>query len=1450
MAKASKPAGPPQEITYRRVNWKALLILGVGFLVVVGLVVAVKINSDRFTRRSALTQAQASEAAGDVDLALRQLEGFITTWPDDVDGLKLQSRLLAQSAQNIPQIQSAAAVNDRLLRMQPDSPESQDVRRRLIQLYVRLSDALRQNAEIIKDRGSEANELRYRTAASIARQLIDKGAKDGEAHRLHALALEGLVVKNDAQSLDQAISEFQKALEIDPHDTVAAEHLARLQQRDKKDPAAAEATMDALLNADPKSVAVRMARYRYFVFARDMAKSLAEIDKASEMAPQDLEVQVAAANDALQRLDFARAERHINAIPNPEANELQIRTLRGSLDLSQLHPDEAVEEWRKGLLAVGGGNIELTWRLAYTLIELGRLKDAKPLIQQFERLAGEDRDAMARFLRALYAQKGNNPSIAKKILERTIDLMQPVYKPDAYLTLGRCYEALNNPGQAMLNYQKAANLVPSSPIPRREIARLVGTTNTGDAVKEMDRVLSQNPNDLSLVVELARMQLNQQLALPKERRLWGGVEELINRAIQLDPTSVPVATLQADALAATERLDDARDLLKRSLSGPGRKKPELWLTYAGALDRLDRREEALQALEEGSKPDAAGDHAMLRIARAKVLARLGRAQAARDVLTKDRDQVPRSERPELARTLGELCRELGDRQGALDALADWAKQVPDKAEPALALLAFAQSYNDDKAAKLGLDALRTVDGGDIEPYGRAARALELLRIDRPRSDTAEMTAPTDPAELKRLDEADKLVTLLNEDAPQLTIVPMLQGMIAERRGKPEEAIEAYRKSIKDGSLSPALARLVELLTRRKRFAEIEQLKAQFAKRASKDNIPSLITSFDQINAAVALKVNDPQRAEDAVAAMVAAQPNSLIAVSNQARLLSNHGKNGPAEESLRQLALRRPADTAPWIALVAFRVQHPELGPMAKLIDEIRLGYKGAHPELLEARCLWINNEIDAAAKKYEAALAQNGDDLTTLRDAAEFYEANGRLKESEPILRRAIKKDPKTTSWACRALALNLTTGPDRDNWSEAWALIKPGAPGAGETPEDRLVRATMLARSPESSDREQAVPTLIALANDLPASNPVAIEARMRLAQAHMEANQPALAVRLIAPVADNLDQPNALALALSIEGLARINDLDSAQKQLDRLVALEPKSPRTAASKVWVLQKTNQPNEAVATAEASFNEALNAPNGEPIALAFQDLLIKVGNKEGALKLAQRITAKWPRDAYILAKAELSLGQIAEAIKNCDLAMKAGEIQEALRVATSIAIEKRNDPVTLQAIDDLVATALAQGSKNAEVFNFIATLRHLQGRYEDEINMYQQAIASVPTSYLFLNNMAWTLAEGLQRYDDALQRVNEVIRREGANPQFLDTRGVILARLNRLDEAVSDLETSVKNFPLATTYFHLARTYKQLNKMSEYRQARDRAQQLKLDIKTLDPTDRADVSAIMNGN
>ena len=369
--------------------------------------------------------------------------------------------------------------------------------------------------------------------------------------------------------------------------------------------------------------------------------------------------------------------------------------------------------------------------------------------------------------------------------------------------------------------------------------------------------------------------------------------------------------------------------------------------------------------------------------------------------------------------------------------------------------------------------------------------------------------------------------------------------------------------------------------------------------------------------------------------------------------------------------------------------------------------------------------------------------------------------------------------------------------------------------------------------------------------------------MTQAYLESNHPDLAARMIAPVADDTDRPNATALALAIEALARSKDVAGAAKRLERLAVLEPKSPRTAASKAWVLLESGKTAETIQLVEASYTEAEAVPDGERVALAFHALLVKMNLRDPALKLAGRIATKWPRDAYILASAQAADRQIPDAIRSCRVALDAGSIRDAIRVAINVAVLKRDDPRTLQVIDELATYALTQAPKDPEVLNYVALLRHLQGRFDEEIALYRLALENSPQSYLFLNNMAWTLCEAVQRYDEALERIDEAIRRDGRVAQFLDTRGVILARLGRQKEAAVDFEDSIKQeedlikqqqlsnrTPSATTYFHLARTYRELNQPDDYRRCRDMARKLKLDPTTLDPPDKADLSSVMGSN
>src|SRR5206468_2530396 len=154
--------------------------------------------------------------------------------------------------------------------------------------------------------------------------------------------------------------------------------------------------------------------------------------------------------------------------------------------------------------------------------------------------------------------------------------------------------------------------------------------------------------------------------------------------------------------------------------------------------------------------------------------------------------------------------------------------------------------------------------------------------------------------------------------------------------------------------------------------------------------------------------------------------------------------------------------------------------------------------------CHWVAGDLTRAESDYAGALAKRPEDPTTLHDVGEFYKSNGKVAEFESILRRSMKLKP-APPWASRELALLLSTKNEPASWDEAWSLVQPGSKTSSESPEDRLLRATVLARSPDSTRRAEAAPAMVALARDLPASNQVAIEARVRLAQALLDSDQP---------------------------------------------------------------------------------------------------------------------------------------------------------------------------------------------------------------------------------------------------------------------------------------------------------------------------------------------------------
>jgi tetratricopeptide (TPR) repeat protein len=114
-------------------------------------------------------------------------------------------------------------------------------------------------------------------------------------------------------------------------------------------------------------------------------------------------------------------------------------------------------------------------------------------------------------------------------------------------------------------------------------------------------------------------------------------------------------------------------------------------------------------------------------------------------------------------------------------------------------------------------------------------------------------------------------------------------------------------------------------------------------------------------------------------------------------------------------------------------------------------------------------------------------------------------------------------------------------------------------------------------------------------------------------------------------------------------------------------------------------------------------------------------------------------------------------------------------------------------------------------------------------------------------LNNLAWVLSEEKHEPSEALTHIDHLVEQTGRNAQALDTRGVILSRLGRHEDAIQDLEESNRLNPLPQTEFHLANTYRAAGREVEFRNYRDRIRKAGLKPEQLDPSERATLETML---
>ena len=1200
-----------------------------------------------------------------------------------------------------------------------------------------------------------------------------------------------------------------------------------------------------------------MVRYRHFTRdslnannVRARAEALnaagAELDRALAAAPRDVTVLLTAAEAALQRGDSEQARRYFDRIPadpekrRSEREEMSIRLVQGLIELSANQVDDAVAAWQRGLIASGGTDVDLTWRMAYVLLSMGRIDEAEPLLEQHRRLTGGSEptgDHM--FLEGVKLLRTNHPQQAQAALLKALPRIGPGLSSKVRYTLGQCYEALRDETSALQQYALAAKEEPKWSAPRLAHARLLGVRRPLDAAIALNQSLNDMPKDPVVQATIARAELQRQVARPPAGRDWSEFDKLVAQLKATSPSSTTLALLQAERAAASGNPTEAAALLEQAVRRDKRE-ADLWVAWAAALIRLNRTEDAVRVLEQGSAPDAAGDSATLRVARARLLTALGHGKQARDALIVGWERLRADEQPLIWAELGNTHQQRHEVDEARKAYNKWAELLPEDPQPRLVLHEMALTEGRTDEAHKQLAALDRLGN---KMFHMVASVQELLR------ETPEGFAEAAKDRTERYAKAEALIDKLEADYPQERYAYVLRGLLYERRGDVDRAIAAYERSLDHNGGQAAATRLVALYTKLGRFNDLETLRRRQGESAD---------AMTKLTAVEALRLGNREMAEKMAQQLVDGQPDSLDARLWQARVLNTLGKPEDAERVLRDLVARHADEPGPWLALLFFQIsRNMPRETTDKTIDQIRLKVKKTDlPEFLLAQCYRASGDFAKAEPAYKAALAKWPDDPRVVRGAYAFYEATDRADAAEATLRDYLKRNPEQR-WAIRDLAALISARPKdpqaaKAAWEQAWDMVKD-APRGGDMPEDRLTRALILARSPDRARQDEAIKILEKLMEDLPADRPVAVTSRNFLVRLYQDRGEKDKALEVSALNATDMGNP--MSVAVYTLNLIDRGRLDKAEAQIARLAAIAPNDLMTIKLRALLLQARNRTPEAIALLERLITEREGDPEGEGIARSVLELLggadgkVLIDAPEAAERIARHVAERWPASGWMLGRILARKGRVDEAIDLCGLAVKnstpgSRDAAEAGRVAMALAATPGASEAVITRVDALLDEVRKRDPNNADLLLMTALLRHSQGRFEEELKLYNDVEATRPTNPVFLNNKAWTLSESLGKPQQAIEVIDALIGRLGDNdPQILDTRGVILTRLNRLPEAVKDLERVVKAQPDNPVYaFHLARAYDRMGDAANFRKAMDAARNGRLTVDRVDISERED--------
>ncbi len=1078
----------------------ALVVLGTG----VHLLHAVQV---RRHARTLLEQGIRAEQAGNLRQAATSLSRCLVFAPEDADVLVHYGLVLDRLAGSPPTRAKALAVLQQALALEPGR---QDLRRRVVGQLMALGD--------------------YDGARKQLDILLKVSPRQGE--------LLGLLGRCEEAAGDPrgAVRSYERAVALDPANVDAALRLADLLRDRLGQTHKADAVLDALVKANPRSAPAYLGRGRYRLAHGPLDGAAHDLARALRLAPADAGVLAANAELAGRQDRPAAARRFWQEALERDPADPRLYLGLADLELQAGHPGPAAGCLRRGLKQLPD-NLDLYHALAEVHVRQGEWEEAGRVVGRLRRdglaplladyLDGRIEGARGHWRKAapLLEEVSRSAEASRELAGR------------AALYLGDCRENLGDRDGQLAAYQRAVELNPQFLLARYRLgAALLAAGRPAEAVDQLRLVTrrAHPPADSWTLLARALVRWNERLPVPS--RTWGEADKALDRAARMPGQDIAVAVLRAEAQAVRGRSDQA----EAGLEAACRKQPgqlALWRARASLAERQGETDRARRVWDEAAR--ALGDRVDLLEARLDFWARHGGLEA--DSALRDLEQrLERFAAADQARLLAALAGahyRLGHHADAERLCRLLAQRRPSDLPARLLLFDLTLEAGQDAANRRVLDDIRRLDGatGPWARYGEAARLVVQAR----RGDRAALA------------RARTLLGELARDYPAWSRVPLLQARAEELAGHADRALGHYLRAVDLGDRQVGvLYQAVGMLAERGRYLEADQVVRKF-----QEQVP-LAPDFARGAAEIAARAGRPDRAVELSRLAVPARTRDYRAHLWRGGLLAGLGRTDAAEEAFRAAVRQAPRVPDAWVALVAFLGRTDQADNAAYVIEEMTENLAPGQRPLALAQCNQVLGRTGEAAKHYQAALALKPGDFLTLQRAAGFYLGNLEPDRARPLLRQLLdpKADPpeEVAAWARRQLALVLADAGDAGSYREALALVKPPE-GMAPSAEDERARA--LVRASRPGQRRKALVQLEESARRLP----LLPDEQFRLVRLYVaEGAWGKASAQMRSLLA--ADGRNPAYLASCVRILLHRGKAAEADAWLGRLEALEPSAPRT--------------------------------------------------------------------------------------------------------------------------------------------------------------------------------------------------------------------------------------------------------------------------------------------------